>query len=93
VGESADVKLHKDLLGKPCLKFEANARAHVINPKLYDHVVAATNHCSQLIKVQVCYFKSDRCVQLDVPSYGRKEAVLGIMPSMPEFRYDFKEQF
>jgi hypothetical protein len=25
--------------------------------------------------------------------YGRKEAMLGIMPSMSQFRYDFKEQF
>jgi hypothetical protein len=91
--ESTDAMVHKDLSGKPCLKFEANGRAHVINPKLFDHVIVANNHCSQLITVKVCYLKSDRCVQLGVPGYGRKEAVLGIMPSMSQFRYDFKEQF
>jgi hypothetical protein len=92
-GANFDILRHRDLTGKPCLNIAAISRAHVINPKLFDHVIAIDNHCSQLIKVRVCYSGSEHCIPLDVTSHGRKEAVLGTMPSMPQFRYDFKEQF
>src|SRR5262245_40497706 len=65
-----------DLNGKPCVKLQGTSRRHTINPKLFDHIVVADNHCAQLVKLRICYSNSDQCVLVDVPSYGRKEAVL-----------------
>jgi hypothetical protein len=32
-------------------------------------------------------------VPLTIPAYSRREIVLGIMPAMKEFRYEYREQF
>lgn len=90
---SVDKTRHRGPLGKPCLTFVGMARPHIIDPKLFDHVMTVDNSCGQRLKVRVCYSQTDRCIDMDVPGYGRKEAILGIMPSEPVFRFDFKEQF
>jgi len=41
----------------------------------------------------VCYYQSQQCVPLDVPAYGRKEVVLGIMPAMNQFQFEYRESF
>jgi len=33
------------------------------------------------------------CVPLEVPAYGRKDALLGIYPALQDFRYEYVEQF
>ncbi len=91
--ETSGVKFHKNVLGKPCLTFEAISRAELINADLYDHIVAVKNQCVQRIKFSVCYYNSDHCVDSETEGLGRTELVLGIYPKMQYFRYTYKEKF
>jgi hypothetical protein len=91
-GDNAALSVHRDALGRPCLDFEAASRAHVINPNVYDHVVSVYNQCVRLIKLSVCYYGSDRCIDMEVPPLARKDGILGIYPSMQYFRYSYKEK-
>jgi len=79
--------------GKPCITMLGDARPQTFNPQIFDHMVLATNACGQMIKVRVCYYHSDHCINLDMPAYSQKEAMLGIMPAMGGFRFEFKERF
>jgi hypothetical protein len=90
--ENARVKVHRDPYGKPCVDVVGVSRAQTINPKMFDQNIIAENHCSQLIKLKVCYYGSPSCLPLDVPPYGRRETLLGLFP-MKEFRYQYTEQF
>jgi hypothetical protein len=90
---SAGVKSHLGPTGKPCLTVFGSAKAQIINPNIFEHIIMASNECSQPIKMKVCYYQSSQCVPLDVPAYGRKEIVLGIMPAMNQFRFEYREQF
>lgn len=92
-GENAALTIHRNSLGKPCLNIEAASRAHVINPNVYDNIVSFQNQCNILIKVRVCYFGSESCVDVEVPARQRKDAVLGIRPNSQYFRYSFREKF
>jgi hypothetical protein len=91
--EDRAAKRHTGPTGKPCLSVSGGANAETINPNIFEHVVVADNSCGQLIKMQVCYYKSEHCIPLDVPAYARKQVVLGIMPAMKEFRFEYREQF
>ena len=82
----------RDALGRPCLDTEAAARAHVVNPNVLDHVVSVKNNCPKIIKAKICYFQSDRCVEISVPSYGRSDAVLGTMTGVRTFRYSLYQK-
>jgi len=84
---------HTSPFGKRCLTIEGSAKSQVLNPHIFEHWVSATNICGQDIKLQVCYAKSQDCIILDVPPWGRKDAVLGIYPALPDFRFEAKEQF
>jgi hypothetical protein len=86
-------KVHKDPSGKPCLIASGSSRRQTINPKIFEHIVSFQNHCLHAIKLKVCYYGAETCVWVDVPSYGQKETVLGIYPSLPDFRYQYLEQF
>lgn len=92
-GENAALTVHRNSLGKPCLNIEAASRAHVINPDVYDNIVSFQNQCNILIKVQVCYFGTESCVNVEVPAQKRTDAVLGIRPHSQYFRYSYKEKF
>jgi hypothetical protein len=91
--QNTDILRHRDPAGKPCLLVQGMARPHTINPNLFDHVIVAANGCAQLIKMQVCYYRTRQCIPMEVPGKGRREAVLGMMPSMRDFRYEFRERF
>jgi hypothetical protein len=86
-------KLHKDPLGKPCLVASGSSRRQTINPKIFEHIVSFQNHCVQAIKLKVCYYGAETCVSVDVPGYGQNETLLGIYPSLPDFKYQYLEQF
>jgi hypothetical protein len=90
-GESASIAVSRNALRQPCLDFEAISRAHVVNPNVYDHVVSAYNRCLKPIKVRVCYYGTDHCVDIEAKSMKRTEGILGIYPSMQYFRYSWKE--
>jgi len=88
-----EILRHRSPMGPPCLTVTGFPRAHVVNPNVYDHVIAAKNSCAQRITIQVCYYKSLDCMPLEVPGGERKEAVLGTLPGAKEFRFEFKEKF
>jgi hypothetical protein len=92
-GENAALTVHRNPLGKPCLSIEAASKRHVINPDVFDHVVSVYNTCSKLIKLRICYFKSDHCIDVEVSGQQRKDVVLGIYPNMQYFRYSYQEKF
>jgi hypothetical protein len=99
------VKMHLDPFGKPCVTVGAYSLPKTDFRKIfgaeqkplasveYEHFVTAKNHCSQTIKLKVCYFDSNSCVTVDVASYGNQRASLGTSPGMPGFRYQYTEQF
>ncbi len=88
-----EVLRHRDFTGKPCLTVTGSARAHTVDPNLYDHVITAQNGCPQRIAMQVCYYRSHNCIAMEVPGGERKEAILGILPSAKDFRFEFREKF
>jgi hypothetical protein len=91
--QDLNILRHRDFAGRPCLTIEGMARPHTTNPNLYDHVVNTINSCPNKLRVQLCYYKSTQCVWVDVPGRERKEALLGTLPSVRDFRYEFHEQF
>jgi hypothetical protein len=94
-GASAGTEIlrHRGLAGNPCLAFGGSARAHLLNPNVYDHVVTVKNSCAQRITAQVCYYRSQDCLLMEVPGGERKEAILGSLPSVKDFRFEFREKF
>jgi len=91
--QNATVRMHSDPTGKPCVKILGYAQQQVVNKNIFDHMISASNNCSQTITVHVCYYQSQHCTSIDVPAYGRKEALLGIMPAMKDFRFEYTEKF
>jgi hypothetical protein len=88
-----EVLRHRDFAGKPCLAVDAFARAHAVDANLYDDVIEVVNSCPQRIAIQVCYYQSEDCIPMDIPGGERKEAILGILPSIRDFRFEFREKF
>jgi hypothetical protein len=86
-------KKHSGPSGKPCVTVSGVALREKTNAKIFNHVIVATNECAQVIKMTVCYYESDHCVPLEVPPYSRKQAVLGVMPAMDGFRFEYRERF
>ena len=91
--QNAAVKMHLGPTGKRCLTVIGYAQPQIVNPNIYDHMISASNDCSHPIKMQVCYYQTRQCIPVDVSAYGRKEAVLGIMPAMKQFQFEYREQF
>lgn len=92
-GTNTELRTHRNALGKPCLDFEAMSRAHIANADIYDNIVSIKNQCAQRIMVKVCYFGSDSCIDIEVPAFQRKDAILGVRPQSQFFRYSYKEKF
>jgi hypothetical protein len=90
---SGSERQHLGPTGKPCVTVRGEGRAEFINPHIIEHVVVVGNSCSQNIKMRVCYYQSNRCIPLTITRYARTEAVLGIMPAVKEFRYEYWEEF
>jgi hypothetical protein len=86
-------KVHLDPTGKPCVDISAFARPQIVNPKMFDHTIVAHNRCSQPINLKVCYYGSQSCIPVDVSAYGQKQAVLGVFPTLRDFRYEYTEKF
>jgi hypothetical protein len=88
-----NARKHLDFAGKPCLSTEGVARPLSSNPRIMNHVVTFNNHCFERIRLKVCYSGTDDCTDVEVPPYGRKEQIIGVLPALQLFRYDVKEQF
>jgi hypothetical protein len=91
--QNLEILRHRDPAGKPCLTVNGYARPKIANPSLFEHVIHARNDCAELIKMQVCYYRSQQCLSMETPGRARKEAILGTMPSMKDFRFEFRERF
>ena len=88
-----EILRHRDFAGKPCLTVQGNARPHIIDRNLYDHVITASNACPQRIAIRVCYYRTDDCIPMEIPGGERKEAILGTLPATKEFGFEFREKF
>lgn len=88
-----EILRHRDFTGKPCLGVNGSARPHHIDANLYDHVITVVNGCPKRIELQVCYYRTQDCIPMEVPGNGRKEAILGTLPSSKDFRFEFREKF
>jgi hypothetical protein len=98
------IKMHLDPFGKPCVTVAAyslaktdfgkifGAEPKVFASKEYEHMITATNRCSQMIKLKVCYSGTQDCVIVELASYGNQRASLG-RSSDQGFRYQYTEQF
>jgi len=86
-------KRHVGLNGKPCISVGGSSKAQAINPDIFEHWVTASNSCGQHIRLNVCYYKTQHCVIVDVPAWGRRDTVLGIFPALRDFRYEYTEKF
>ena len=91
--QNLGVKVHLNAMGKPCVIVYGYPRAHAMNANIFDHVIFASNSCGQLIKMQVCYLKTQHCVLMEISGYQHKEALLGMFPGMKDFRFEYREQF
>lgn len=88
-----EILRHRDFTGKPCLSVGGHARAHTVNPNLYDHVITVLNACPQRIAIKVCYYQSRDCIPVEIPGGEHKEIILGTLPSVKDFRFEFREKF
>ena len=86
-------KRHMSPLGKPCLTIEGYAKPELANKDIYQHLIRAANNCGQNIKLNVCYYKTQACVLMNVPPWENKTAILGIFPALKRFQFETKEQF
>lgn len=91
--DDVTAKKHMGPTGRPCINVAGYSKPHVLDKQVFDNVIAATNACSQIIKLKICYYHSDRCVDVDAPAYSKKEATLGVMPALSQFRFEVKERF
>jgi len=91
--QNTEVLRHRDFAGKPCLDIGGFARAHLNNPKLFDHVISIKNNCPQSLKTEICYLRSRDCINMDVPGHKSKESILGTLPSIKDFQFEFRERF
>jgi hypothetical protein len=86
-------KLHRDPGGRLCITVRAGARPRKINPNLIDHLILAQNNCPQTIGIQVCYYRTQNCITMQVPGGKMKEAILGIMTAIRDFQFEYREAF
>jgi len=84
---------HRGPTGSACVAIRGYAKPETINKDIYQHLIKATNSCGQAIKFQVCYYKTEHCIDMNVPAWEQKESVLGIFPASKRFQFEVKEQF
>lgn len=77
----------RDPLGRLCYETYAVARAHIVDPSVYDHIISLKNNCTKPLKLKACYFNSDRCTPVDLRPYTHTEVIIGTMKNVRFFRY------
>jgi hypothetical protein len=93
VENKIDMHKHLDFVGKPCLVTLGVARPLTSNSRVMNHIVSFDNHCVARIRLKVCYAGTEDCTDVEVPGYGRKEQVIGVLPAIQLFRYEVRELF
>lgn len=84
---------HRSATGAACLTLWGGAKPFTNNANLFNHWVYAKNQCSERIRIKVCYYSSRNCIDMDVPGHEKKEAILGTLPSVKDFKYEYTERF
>lgn len=84
---------HLTPTGAACLTLWGGAKPFTNNANLFNHWIYASNQCSDRIRAQVCYYSTRKCIDMDVPGHERKEAILGTLPSVKDFKYEYTERF
>lgn len=84
---------HRSPSGTLCMRVAGMARPFSTNSNLFNHWIYAENVCSDRIRLQICYFSTNSCINMDVAGRERKEAILGTLPSVRDFRYEYREKF
>lgn len=84
---------HRNAVGTICIRVSGLARPLGNSGNLFNHWIYAENVCSERIRLQVCYFSTNSCIDLNVAGHERKEAILGTLPSIKDFRYEYRERF
>lgn len=91
--QNTEILRHRDFAGNPCLSITGFARPHITNLNLFDHVIEIKNSCAQSIQTQVCYLGSRECVSMVVAGHASKQDILGTLPSIKDFQFEFRERF
>lgn len=89
----AYIPRHRSAVGVYCIRVWGSARPLGSSGNLFNHWVYAENVCSERIRLQVCYYSTTNCLDLSVAGHERKEAILGTLPSIKDFRYEYRERF
>ena len=90
-GPSAQV--HRDVYGRACIDINAYSEPQQTNADIFNHMLLIVNGCSMLIKLHVCYYKSEHCIDVVAAPYARTLETLGIFPHMQDFRWEYAERF
>ncbi|MHC2467859.1 hypothetical protein ACVIHD_006871 [Bradyrhizobium embrapense] len=84
---------HRSPTGAVCLRLTAVSRSFPNNDRLFNHWIYAENVCGERVRMQVCYYGTRSCIDMDVGGHERKEAILGTLPATKDFRYEYSERF
>jgi hypothetical protein len=84
---------HHDINGRACVEIHASSEPEKTNPDIYDHMLLIANACSMPIKLHVCYYQSEHCIDVTARPYARTLETLGIFPHMQDFRWEYTEGF
>jgi hypothetical protein len=79
--------------GTVCVYLGGVARPFTTNDKLFNHWISAENRCSDRIRIKVCYYATTNCIDMNLAGHEQKEAILGTLPAVKDFRYEYQEQF
>jgi hypothetical protein len=79
-----------DPMGRPCLNVHASSEKQTINTMIYNHMLLLDNHCTKEIRIRACYYKTDSCQEIALPSNNRQRYVFGVFTT-PDFRFSFRE--
>lgn len=84
---------HRGPAGNVCLRVSADARPGAGASRLFSHWIVAENGCSATIRFQVCYVSTRDCMDAVVLGNSRKDVLLGMMPAIKDFRFEYRERF
>jgi hypothetical protein len=82
---------HHDGYGRVCIAIHGYAEPQKANPDIFSHMLLIANGCSLRIKLHVCYYRSDHCIDVIAAPYERTLETLGIFPHMQDFRWEYSE--
>ncbi|HLH11183.1 MAG TPA: hypothetical protein VKV77_04795 [Methylovirgula sp.] len=83
--------IHHDALRHPCVEIHGYSQPQKVNPDVYDHILQISNRCSETIKLHICYYQTEDCIDVSARPYDNQLETLGIFAHMPDFRWEYTE--